>query len=533
MYFAEINFRSLTALSCLAMIGCIGVIHGDDGAWVSANGGDWNTDANWTGVHPDGIDAIAGFVGLPNTANQTITSSSDITLGSLIVNTAQKLTIALGYNLTFSTSVGNAQLFLSGTAIGINPVINTPLILDSSLDIFINDQRQPFINSSISGSGSLYVYGSSNITSEDKLHLSGSNSYTGGTFINTGILELDGADNTTVIPGDISVSLAGGIQHLHNNHYSSTTEMTVNGGFFDLNGTNQSIKKLIVTGGGFIFDGFSSGTLDLLALPGDFALAIGDNAQVNPLQINLVNGGGILYDASHPGTAFIPGITTIDLQGHSIDFNVPHHLSNCIDLDIGLTAFQNGTLNKTGNGVVLFEGGSVPTFNINEGTIVIGDQTDPAVVTATGLVHIFSPGVLGGFQTLAGNVVNSGTISPGSACKDCNIGKLTINGYYAQSSSGTLKIKAVDATTSDVLEVDNGPVILDGSLVFDAQPDADLHVGDRILILDNTTGSASISGTFSSFKASLPPDLNASIIYLPQQVYILISPCCHGHHCTH
>jgi autotransporter-associated beta strand protein len=505
----------------------ISYAYANDGAWNNPNGGDWTTNGNWTGNFPNSADAIAGFVGLPTAANQTITSTADITLGSLVLDTTQKLTIALGHNLTFSNSGGNAQIFISGTAVGVNPVISTPLILDSSLDVFINDQRQASISGAISGNGGLNLFGSVNVSAVDILSLSGANSYAGGTAVNTGILGLSGPNNTTVIPGDITVAANAAVQHGRNNQYASATHMTVLGGSVDLNGTTQTMNSLTIAHDGF-FSG--NGTLDLLASPGNFALILGDNAQLSPALINLINGGGISYDPSFApnGTAFIPGTTTIDLEGFSVDFHVPHNFFNCIDLDIGDTTLQNGTLNKTGDGKVLFEGGTVPTFNINDGTVIIGDQVGPEVVTATGVVTINSPGVLAGFQTLdaQAGVVNSGTIRPGDACNGCNTtGTLTISGAHEQTISGTLEIKALNTTTSDLLVIDAGTVTLNGELNFQALPGAVFHAGDQIVVVQNTNEETPISGTFSSFVYNLPPCLEATVVYEANQVLVQISNC--------
>lgn len=521
--------KSRYAIIIFCFLGVIGKLHANNAAWVNPTGGDWNTDTNWSAPHPDAIDAIAGFVGFPDAAGtQTITSTTSITVGSLVFDTTTPVNISLGNTLTFSRSSGRiAQIFASGDS-GSTISNLTPITLNSDLDIFINGDVNLIIQSAISGTGALTLYGSSGLFSTDRLVLSGLNSYLGGTFVTSGILQVSGLNNVTVIPGDITISLAGSIQHLRDNHYAPTTAMTVNGGSVDFNGTDQTMNKLTVTLGGAISDSANSGILSLLETPGNAALTIGDNAQVNPFQINIVNGGGIFYDSSRSGTAFLPGPTTIDLQGNSVDLHVPHNFNNCIDVDVGETVFQNGTLNKTGDGVVLFEGGTVPTFNIEDGTVVIGDQSPAEVVTATGPVTITSPGILAGFQTLDAQmgVVNSGTIRPGNACNGCStVGTLTIHGDHAQTVSGTLAIKAFDPATSDVLVVDGGTVTLNGELNFDALPGAIFKAGDQIVILNNPNESTPITGTFSSFVYNLPPCLLATIIYRPHQVLVEISNC--------
>lgn len=500
----------------------IGKLHANNAAWVNATGGDWNTDGNWTAPHPDATDAIAGFVGFPTSAG-TITSTTDITIGSLVFDTTTAVNINLGHNLTFSSS-GNSNMFVAG-ALSSTISTLTPLILDSNLDIFLINEVSLFIQGAISGSGALSIYGSINA---DRLHLSGSNSYTGGTFVRTNFLELDGASNTTVIPGDIEVSALGSVVHLNNNHYSSTTSMSIFGGSVDLNGTHQIIEKLTVTRDGFFTDTIGTGILDLLATPGNAALTIGDNAQLTPSLINIINGGGISYDASTTGTAFLPGPMTIDLQGNSVEFNVPHNPFNCVDVDVGQTFFQNGTLNKTGDGDVRFQGGGVPTFNIEDSTVVIGDPNSPETVVATGVVTVFSPAVLAGFQTLVAQmgVVNSGTVRPGDPCRGCStVGTLTIQGDHAQTASGILAIKALDPSTADLLVVDGGAVTLNGELNFDALPGSVFNAGDKIVVINNPNESTPITGTFSSFVYNLPPCLQANIVYNPHQVIVEISHC--------
>lgn len=505
------------------LLGITKALHADNGAWLNATGGDWNTDSNWTGAaHPDGQDAIAGFVGFPTSAG-TITSTSNITVGSLVFNTTTAVSINLGNNLTFDSSIGNATIIDSGTANN-TMAAGTPVILNTNLDLFITDAKNLFFRSSISGSGSLNLMG----TIDSILHLFGSNSYIGGTFVNQGILNLVGGNNVTHVPGDITVSPLGFVQHFHDNHYSTTTTMNLNGGALDLAGTSQTMNKLLILNGGLFFDSVGTSTLNLLALTGDIALTLGSNSQLMAPLVNLINGGGIFYDSSITGTAFIPEPTTIDLQGHAVDFHVPHNAFNCEDVDIGGAIFQNGTLNKTGNGIVKFQGGTVPTFNIEEGLVVIGDQSPIELVTATGVVTVFLNGTLAGFQTLdaQAGLINSGTIAPGDPCTGCStIGTLTIHGTYSQTNTGTVLIKGLNATSSDKLVVDAGTVSLGGELIFNSTPGAVFNPGDRIVVIDNTNEGTAISGTFSSFTAHLPPCLTANLIYNPHQVIVEIVNC--------
>lgn len=80
------------------------------------------------------------------------------------------------------------------------------------------------------------------------------------------------------------------------------------------------------------------------------------------------------------------------------------------------------------------------------------------VLTAINGTTIRPNGVLTGHGTLAGAVVNEGTVSPGSSP-----GTLTIDGDYIQRSSGRLLIEIASPTTHDRLRA-RGGVMLGGTL---------------------------------------------------------------------
>lgn len=156
----------------------------------------------------------------------------------------------------------------------------------------------------------------------------------------------------------------------------------------------------------------------------------------------------------------------------------------------------------------------------------MGNTTPPNVITATGTVTVFPSATLAGFSTLkAPLIVNNGLVTPGNVCGDNTPATLTFDGNYTQTSIGTLQIHAVDAASHDLLVVQNGAVNLDGTLTFINSPSGNLFVGDKILVLDNSTG-AGITGGFSSLIAKIPPHLTASIVYDdPHQAFVLIGPC--------
>lgn len=337
-------------------------IFATDGAWTNPAAGSWTTDANWTGpLHPNAPDAIAGFSGLPTAAGPIITSTTDITVGTLIMAITNSLTLDFGGNsLHFNSSFENAKIFASqpaGIGTGDFIAVGTPIVLDTDLDIFVNDAGIFRIDSSISGSGALNLYASSSIFSQGRLILRSvnGNTYTGGTNVNAGVLTLVNPLGNVVIPGDITIFQEGLVPTGTDNLFSPTTNMIINGGDIDLAGTTQTMNSISVFHDGSLTDGFAptpTSILFLLAPPGPTpAISFGDNAEISITQINIVNGGRIEYiHSAASGTAFLKGTpsapTIWDLGGFSVDFNIPHDDHKCIDVDLGADAFKMALLIK-------------------------------------------------------------------------------------------------------------------------------------------------------------------------------------------
>ncbi|QJT10898.1 autotransporter domain-containing protein [Oceanidesulfovibrio marinus] len=103
-------------------------------------------------------------------------------------------------------------------------------------------------------------------------------------------------------------------------------------------------------------------------------------------------------------------------------------------------------------------------------------------------VSVHAGGTLGGYGTVAGNVVNSGTVSPGGS-----IGTLTINGDYTQTAGGALFME-LGTYTQDQLVV-TGAANLDGALILVPEAGALFRGGTSWTVL---TADGGINGGFRS-----------------------------------
>ena len=201
----------------------------------------------------------------------------------------------------------------------------------------------------------------------------------------------------------------------------------------------------------------------------------------------------------------------------------------------GTTLAVQGLLNVNGNWTVLpgtatVAGGTVQTFddlnldgggtliananfnvpgsaNINNSGLVVNSQftvagdvnlngTSQAMVNgmlASRSVNVGSSALLMGTGVINGSVVNRGLVAPGAS-----IGKLTINGNYTQSATGTLRIEVAGASPGqyDVLAV-SGRANIAGRLQLVRVGNFTLQVGDQIAFL---TAGGGVSGTFSNVE---------------------------------
>jgi filamentous hemagglutinin family protein len=133
---------------------------------------------------------------------------------------------------------------------------------------------------------------------------------------------------------------------------------------------------------------------------------------------------------------------------------------------------NTGTLTKGNAGTSSFSAGLANSgaINVNAGTLdLTGGYTDAGGVLSLGGGNLTSPaagltlvsGTLKGAGTVDGNVVNNGTVAPGTSP-----GTLVINGNYTQGAGGILDIElggTAQGVTYDLLQV-TGIASLDGTL---------------------------------------------------------------------
>ena len=475
--------------------------------WTGSQEGYWDDSSNWdTGV-PNAPGADAEFGERPWT--QAVDSESDITIGQLHLEGALDIQFT-NHSLTFQTNS------LIDVAQG-NHIINTPIVIK---DDYLKIKGNPSSNLSLSGN----VSGPGGLDFENgNFVFSGNNSYGKQIYIKNAILHAGGTG--CAFPKSVTVLDGGQLFHDASNLYSQSSNLfVIDNSYVDFGNTTQTILCLHLSKGTIVG---ANATLTLLNQ--DRSIHVKSESVIGIKNLVLPNGGYLqlssirgVFDGSLCQDSFM----TLNLNGKNLNLDA-HHPDVFPEFAMGFNnvVIANGSVAKIGLGRVFFSGqlGSIPTLSIQNGEVYIGmGPTD--IIDSSGDLTVENNGCLGGLGTLGrqgDSVVTNqgGIVRPGTGTK---IGMLRISGSYSQSPAGTLVIKAANQGNADRLVVENG-VSLDGALILQALPGSAFHAGDQIVILDNSQMKTPMSGKFSSFSSTLPPDLNAEVQYDNNQVTISIT----------
>ncbi len=378
------------------------------------------------------------------------------------------------------------------------------------------DQTFPGV---ISGTGTFQKVGAGTLI------LTGANTFSGGTTISAGTLQVSAGN----ITGDIVDSAAL--------TFNQTSDQTFAGNITGV-GTFQKTGAgtLILTGANTFTGGttISAGTLQVSA---------------NTISGNIVDNAVLIFNQSSPGTftgiisgsgsvtvigtseltlstdnTFSGGLTisagqvtiannnnalgtgTLSMQPNAVlEILSEITASNAISLLSGVSSMSvpsgigtlsgniagSGGIDKTGSGTLVLSGDNTYT---GDTTVAGGTLIVPGSLTSN--VIVGSGAILKGCGSGLGSVSSAGTISPG-----CSIGTLTINGDFELTCGSDLLIQVSNGSNSDVT-VNGSTIIASGcvDLNFDVAPGFTGH-RSSFVILSSTGG---ITGQFSRFFVNNP-----------------------------
>ena len=403
---------------------------------------------------------------------------------------------------TYSGQTTINQGGIQGTTTSINnqsvntTAVNTALIFNQNFD--------GTYSGILSGLGSLLKFGTGTVT------LIGSNTYTGGTFIDAGAFSISSAANIGSNSSPL-VFFAGALKTTATMALDNVTHLGLLGGTFitdpsttlTLNGQVMGVGSLTKEGAGTLILNNASNNYTGGTVVQEGILQAGVSGGLSNHSQYTINGG------------------QLDLNGYALSMGLLTGLGGAVDVTAtSLTLEQNGdsiyagsflgdttaTIEKTGSGQINLTGNSSSyqgTMNINQGTLVIDGQMG-------GHLNIGKSGTLKGVESV-NDLSVYGKIAPGNS-----IGTLTVNGNYIQHPGSFYELEFNPSGNTDLISV-LGMATINGGTVRLLPDQPPYAPGTRYTILEAQGG---VSGTYSELTNPLLPYLFFDLSYDANHVYL-------------
>ena len=373
--------------------GIIGNAH-DSIGMATVSGGTWATNGN---LH----------VGLQGTG--TLTMSGGLVSVSGTVSQGTHGAIHLNSGGTLEIGVG-----------GTTGVLGVSTLTNNGTLIF-NRSNASTYTGVLGGSGAVTKLGGGTLT------LSGSNTYTGSTHINGGVLAY-GASN--VLSDSTAVTVAGGGLNLASSTDTVASFTITSGSLF---GSGKLTAATYTLGGGTITGNFGGGTMAVTANSNLNGTADVTSLRLNAGTLTLGSAGRftsnqVALTGSSGGSLSLVGNESVGSLAGA--FNVPLGSATLTTGNGNTSTTYAGTLSgsgglaKIGSGTFTLSGSSSYTgaTAVSGGKLLVNGQLGNTAVAVN------ASGLLGGSGTILGNVTvaSSGTLAPGNSPGVFTVGSLSL-----------------------------------------------------------------------------------------------------------
>ena len=522
---------------------------------LGADGGTFDTaghQASWTGV-------ISGEGALNKAGAGRLILSGDNTFSG-------GTTVAGGIlRLEHDNALGTGGLLITGAGASVEYqdgfVSDVDVVLDADVAHEVGQDEVVEYGGTLSGSGGVALEGPGTLV------LSGDNTYTGGTHIQEGTVEVSADNNLGAAEGELAFS--GGTLRFADGFDSERSIVAGSGGAtFDTNGHDASLGGVIAGEGGLTKTGAGS-----LALTGDNhysggtailggTVRVDSDASLGGAEGGISIDGGTLQlagDMDSGRKVTLAGAGTVDTGGNNARFNgaiegeggLTKTGDGVLELSgansyLGGTSVQAGTLvgntgsvrgdlenhgtvkfaqsdsggyegvisgagtlEKTGGGQLLLTGdssGFEGSTQVHEGSLRVNGALG-------GTLSVGADGVLDGTGTV-GSLDVEGAIAPGNS-----IGTLTVDGDYVQAAGSEYQVEIAPGGHSDRIAV-TGTAVLEGGTVAVTRELGRYRAGDEFTIL---TAGEGVTGQFEGISQHQRPFLALALDYGSNDVQLQVT----------
>lgn len=421
---------------------------------------------------------VLGGNGLNITNGSTVFSGVISGTGALTVTGGtQILTGTNTYGGGTTISAGTLQLgraLTSGSITG-DVTDNGTLAFDRS-DNFV-------FAGAISGTGGVVQMGSGTAA------LTGANSYSGGTTISAGTLQVGNGGTSGVITGNVADSGTLAFNRSDAQTFAGTISGT---GAVTVLGTGPLTLTAVNS---------YTGTTTI-ATGAD--LVLGSAASIASSSSVVDNGTLDLSGAGTPQLASLGGNGAVSLGANTLTLN------NGADTFAGVISGTGGLTVTGGKQAVSGMNSYTGATTVNGGTLTVNGS-----IASSSSVTVNSGGTLAGTGTVSSVTVNSGgSLAPGSG----GTGTLAVNGNVAFASGSTFVVNTTSTTSSKLTAT--GIASLAGTLSA-SSADGTLLLGQKMTVLTATGG---ISGSFAVAPiTSTGAQFTPSVTYDANNVYLTVN----------